>query len=243
MNTRLVGIVALVAVAAVAVLALVSRDSSTPLDADVVRANFTGSVGAAPGEPGVYRYRTTGFETIDALQGARHDYPDETFMTITEADCGPVVRWDALVERWISWQHCGEDLAIDRGGSYHEWFGIPDLEAEACESPRPIRGDPGDVVDTVCEAGDNSETYTTEILEPVEVQVDGTTVVVERIRRSSTLTGQGTGTATVEVGRLEGTPLIVLMEVARSSVNPSAAGDVTYVEEFTLELVALVPTG
>ena len=39
-------------------------------------------VGTAPGDPGLYVYATLGFEEIDALGGARHDYPSETFITI-----------------------------------------------------------------------------------------------------------------------------------------------------------------
>jgi hypothetical protein len=243
MRPRIVVVAFLVAIGVVAVLAFLLRDTTTPIEAGELSAGFSGEVGTAPGEPGIYRYRTSGFETIDALQGARHDYPSETFMTITAGECGPIVRWDALAERWISWQHCGPDLAIDRSGSYHEWFGIPDLEVESCDPPRPVRGEPGSVTEITCTAGDNTESYLTEILEPVEVQVGDESIVVDRIRRTSALGGAGEGVATVEVDRLTGTPLIVRMTVSRSSVNPSAAGDVTYVEEFILDLVALMPSG
>ncbi len=219
----------------------VFRDTSTPIGVDEVSGRFESAAGSAPGDPGVYRYRTTGFEQIDALSGARHEYPSETFMTITAGDCGPVVRWDALSERWIDWEHCGPDLAVTRSATYHEWFGIPDLENEVCVEPRPIGGVTGEVTTTVCDADGLLETYEVTIVGSEVRDVAGVPTETIHIRRISSLSGASTGTAEIDVWRASGTVLVVRMQVTRRSVTPSAVGDVTYSEEFVLDLVGLTP--
>ncbi len=225
----------------VAVGWLMFRDTTTPVGADVVERQFDGEVGSLPGEPGVYRYLTTGFEEVDALSGGRHEYPAETFMTITLSECGPVVRWDALAERWIDWEHCGSNLAVTMSSTYHEWFGIPDLEEETCVEPRPIAGAAGGLTTTICDTQGTLETYETTIVGQEVLEVGGVPIETTHLRRTSSLTEGSTGTAVVEVWRVSGTALIVRMEVSRSSVTPSPIGDVTYVEEFTLDLIGLPP--
>lgn len=220
---------------------LIFRDTTTSVAADVVQSRFDGEVGSLPGEPGVYRYWTTGFEQVNALSGGRHEYPSETFMTITLSECGPVVRWDALAERWIDWEHCGSNLAVTVSSTYHEWFGIPDLEEEICVDPRPIAGAAGDLTVTICDTQGTFETYETTIVGQEVLEVGGVSIETTHLRRTSLLTSGSTGTAVVEVWRVSGTALIVRMEVSRSSVTPSAIGDVTYVEDFTLDLIGLIP--
>lgn len=222
---------------------LLLQDTTTPVAAGAVQGQFGGEAGSSPGDPGVYRYSTSGFEEIDALSGARHEYPDETFMTITAGGCGPVVRWDALAERWIDWEHCGPNLAVTASSAYHEWFGIPDLETEVCVEPRPITGTAGETKMTVCDADGLLETYEITIVGLEVLDVGGVPIETTYLRRTSSLSGGSTGTAQVDVWRATGTALVVRMEVVRRSVTSSAIGDVTYVEEFVLELVGLIPTG
>ncbi len=236
-------VLAVVILGAAGVAWLLTRDTATPVEAAVIESAFEGEVGIEPGDPGVYRYTTTGFEEIDAFAGARHDYPTETFMTITEGECGPVVRWDALEERWIDWEHCGSDLAITRSQSYHEWFGVPDLEIESCDTARPVFGATAATASTTCRAGDRVETYDSEVVGPEVLNVDGIPLETVHVRWTSRLTGASEGEATVDVWRLIGTPLIVRMEAARTSSTPSQIGAVGYQEEFRLLLISPRPQG
>jgi hypothetical protein len=54
-------------------------------------------------EPGVYVYASRGFDSVDALTGARHDYPAQTTVTVTTEGCGVRVRWNTVRERWDEW--------------------------------------------------------------------------------------------------------------------------------------------
>ncbi len=235
--------VGVVAVGAVAVAWFILRDTVTPVDTAAVEGAFAGEVGMSPGDPGVYRYATTGFEEIDALAGARHDYPAETFMTIEDGPCGPVVRWDALEERWIDWEHCGSALAVTTSQSFHQWFGVPDLETESCGAGRPISGAIGSAVTTTCDAGGEIETYDSEVVALESMEIAGVTLETVHLRRTSELSGESSGSAVVDVWRLIDSPLIVRMEVSRHSSTPSPVGAVNYEEEFTLLLVSSQPQG
>ena len=62
--------------------------------------------------PGVYRYRTTGEESVDVLGGATHHYPDETTITVTP-DGVVSPRWDALKERRDEWRLCDRPDGIE----------------------------------------------------------------------------------------------------------------------------------
>lgn len=232
-----IGAVGLLMVVGLVVYALAFRDTATPVD----RADLTvAASGSAPGDPGVYVYETTGYETIDALSGARHDYPAETFLTISSGPCGPVSRWDALGERWISWAHCASFGAITGTLNFHEWFGIPDLEEETCSPPLPLV--PAAEVVIACVTDDTTETYTVTSLGEVIMMVSGASVITEHVRVTSRLTGGSTGTSTAELWVLPGSVLVVSTTVERHTVTPSRVGDVHYDEEYTLRLMSMEPS-
>ena len=98
------GVVLALVVAGVAVL-FAFRDVATTLDEEEVGLTvITG--GGGPGDYGLYVYATTGYETTDALAGARHDYPAETYLTIQPGGCGTLVRWQPLEQRYEEWDYC-----------------------------------------------------------------------------------------------------------------------------------------
>lgn len=220
--------------AGLGLLAWSLRNTTTPVTVT------TAGVAGDPGDPGVYAYATDGFEEVDALAGARHDYPEITYLTISTGPCGPLVRWDALAERWVEWEHCGPGGAITRTTSYHQWFGIPDLEVEECTPPAPLV--PGTEITTVCVAGDRTETYTRTPLGRETIQVAGNEVEVDRVRIVSTVTGSTTGSTTTDIWVYPGTVLVVQITVEAITTTPSAVGDVHHTERYTAVLTALTPS-
>lgn len=216
------------------------RDTATPVPETDVRGALAEPVGSDPGDPGIYEYTTTGFEEVDALSGARHDYPATTFMTIQTGECGPVVSWQPIVERRLEWSHCGVGLSISATFEYHEWFGIPDEEDEQCPEPRPVFEAAGPIV---CVAGGTTETYDVEVIGSEPITVGDTTVDAVHIKRVSTVAGESAGETTADVWRLPGTPLILRLELSSSNATATAVGDVHYVEDVTLELLDLTPGG
>ena len=216
------------------------RDTTTPVTA--ADLGFTGTVGDAPGEPGIYVYETTGFEEVDALGGARHDYPSDTYLVISEGSCGPVVRWHAIAERWDESEHCGPDLGVTSFTGYHEWFHIPDRATSTCSGA--IFPPAGQTTWTnVCPSNGSTSTDVATVVGMETLDVGGESVATLHIRIVGTTTGSTVGNTITDVWRLPGTPLVVRKQVDDASANASRIGDIHYVEQVTLQLRSLVPTG
>ena len=110
---RRVLIVVLAVLAAVGAAAtiwkLLPRDTTTPAP-------------AAADRPGVFVYDTTGFESVDAFGGARHEYPARTTISQrTTADGCTAFRWRPFRDRFWEWVTCGERLV--RFAELHRFFG------------------------------------------------------------------------------------------------------------------------
>ena len=236
----ILGALVLAIVAAVVVWLAFFRNTTTPVSA--ADLGFTGTAGDSPGDPGVYVYATTGFEEVDALGGARHDYPDKTYLVITDGPCGPVVRWQAIAERWDEAEHCGPDLSVTTSRGYHEWFGIPDLGTSSCTGR--ILPPPGETTWTsVCQDGDMTSTDVATLIGMETLDIGGTPVATMHIRVVGTTTGSTVGSTTTDEWRLPGTPLVVRRVVDDASSNASRIGDIHYVEQVTLQLESVIPTG
>jgi hypothetical protein len=129
---------------AVTAPAAASSSSTTTVDATAPPPSTPAADLAAPPEPiplGVYRYATTGAETIDVLGGERHDYPDATTITVTNEGCGRVLRWDVVAQRYEIWGICDGDDNPEFGAQavqYHEFFGQKTPEPVDCDRTVPL---------------------------------------------------------------------------------------------------------
>ena len=222
------------------------RDTTTPVQReDIVATTAPGQ--AAPGSPGVYRFVASGFEEIDALGGARHEYPAETFVTIEATDCGYLVRWDALVERWTEWELCttGDGFELASLTSFHRWFGQSNLEPYSCDpGALLIPTDAAAGVSTfACTLDSTVETYTREVVATETIEVAGTPATAIHVRLHSEIEGTTNGTAVLDLWWLEGEPLPVRFLIERDNVTEAAVGAVAYTERFEITAASLFPEG
>lgn len=194
---------AAVVAAALAAWLLVPRDEAMPRAADA-------------DEEGALVYETSGFEEVDVLGGARHDYPRRTTIVVRRAGCGLVLRWQPLVERLQEWELC-EGRRLSRITELHAFFGNDDRRTYRC--------DPGSRFDGGyrCSTGETTETAT------VVSSTD------DRVRLRTTIAGGTTGSGTRELWlREDGVP--VRMRVTNENATPSPVGDVHYREQYELRL-------
>ncbi len=200
-------------------------------------------------ELGVYRYRTTGSEEIDALDGATHRYPAETTITATEGGCGIHLRWDALRERREEWSLCPTASGVElqpEAVQYHEFFGQPEEEAVACDRGVvlvPSADEPAALGRTqlMCTLGDDPWLPTWEVLERDVRVVAGETVPVRHVRMT-VIDHDDYWEDQVIDWYLAETGLPVEATAVKSSRSPSPIGGVVYREEYHLELASLEPT-
>jgi len=225
---------------------VVFRDTATPVESGDVGATLVTGAGQ-PGDYGLYRYTTTGYQTTDALAGGRHDYPAETFMTIQPGGCGTLVRWQALEERWEEWDFCADGSLATRR-TYNEWFQIGNLDVWTCSPPVPTRGDPGEAGTGTClraasgnaEAAEDALRY--EVIGHETLMVDGEQVETLHVQATSTGSGGTVMSRTIDIWTLPGTHLIVRQTVESTSATQSRLGMVNAYEEYELNLVSLLPS-
>ncbi len=196
--------------------------------------------------PGVYRYVTDGFETVDALGGARHDYPGETTITVTQAGCGVHLRWDVLRERRDEWAICGTSDGVvlqPDGVQYHEFFKQPDEETVTCTSTvLVVPVDPAALPtsDQSCVLGGDPWNPSWEVLEEDTRTVEGTEVAVTHVRMTVKDDDAHWEHTTID-WFLAPDGLPVEATGTKESSSPSPIGDVIYSEQFHIELVSLIP--
>lgn len=232
----------------VATPAPTSATSSPQSDTSGTGDGETGFVvGRAPGEPGLYAYATTGFEEIDALGGARHDYPAETFLTIQPGGCGTLTRWVALEERWQESDLCdaADGLRLAGFDTYHEWFGRSDLQEFECDpdTAMVVPLEPSASWSYQCSTDERTETWSVEVIGLEMVDVGGEAVETLHVRVLSVLEGASEGTSTTDTWYWPGSSLIVREKVDRSNTSDSLIGAVAYVEQYEIVLESLLPRG
>lgn len=229
----------------VAATAALSSSSTTAVTAIASTPTTLDPSPVATPEPipiGVYRYATTGAETIDVLGGERHEYPEITTITVTDEGCGRVLRWDVVAQRYEIWGLCTDAESPALGAQavqYHEFFGQKTPEPVDCDRTVPLGL--AEPVTQVCALADRdwNPTWTPEgernlIINGVDVAtqmwsmvVDDTDEFPERIDATWWF-------------RSDGLPVRIEWDKWSISENP-LGGTVRYEEQFVIELVDDAP--
>jgi hypothetical protein len=198
-------------------------------------------------EPGVYRYRTTGREEIDALGGTAHDYPDETTITVVASGCGVRLRWDALRERREEWSLCATTAGIELqpdAVQFHEFYSQAEEESLTCDRAVLLVPNPAVAPEPVaqsCMLADDPYFPIWEVLDRSTRTVDGVAVAVQHVRMTVADDDDEYWEHTVIDWYLadDGLPVEVVND--KESRSPTLIGGVIYQEEYRLELVSSDP--
>jgi hypothetical protein len=244
--TILGGVAVALVIAGVAVL-FAFRDVATTLDEeDVGLTLITG--GGEPGDYGLYLYATTGYESTDALAGARHDYPAETYLTIQPGGCGTLVRWQPLEQRYEEWDYC-PDGRMAGWNSFTEWFQIDNTDQWECPEPVRVQGEPGESWTIRCTRAETGNAAAATEVDSYEVvgfetlTVAGEEVQTLHVRATIVGTGGSLSTGQEDTWYLVGTNLPVRRVVVYESTTDSRIGAVEYHEEAEIRLSLLTPGG
>jgi hypothetical protein len=196
--------------------------------------------------PGVYTYRTSGRESIDALGGRSHRYPDVSTITVTREGCGVLVNWRPLRERWDATALCpsarGLELRVD--ANHHEFFGITDERDFVCERGAllyPATTTPDVAWTARCSSGDVDVVRRGRILGTSEVDVGGRTVTVLEFEVNDEISGASEGTTERTISVVPATGLVVEQSLVTDVRNDSPIGDVHYTERYSIRLTSLDP--
>lgn len=228
--------------------------STSPSRSTGARGSSAPSAAPAPGaspapdqvEPGVYRYDTEGFEEVDALGGARHEYPASSTVTYSRAGCGTEERWQPLEERVGVTLTCAGAEGEEVRSTYQqrEFFGQSQSESYTCSPgalimPRDAR--PGRTWTGTCRSDDSTFVLRGRVVGLEALDVAGTRVPVVHLTISGTLTGSTRGRSDRELWLARDTGLLVQAVADTDTDADTAGGTVRYRESYRLRLQSPTP--
>ncbi len=194
---------------------------------------------------GVYQYATSGFDRVDALTGARHDYPNITTITVVPFGCGVRLRWDIAVERWDSWDWCldGDGLRQTGWVGYHEFFGTPGQNDYTCDGdPRPLDAPAGTTWAMTCRMADRTTTsFSGTVIERTTLPVAGTEIPVLHLRYEVDVAGESTGHQSVEGWYRTTDGLPVREHLTIATKQDTVIGTTNFDETYTIDLLTPTP--
>ncbi len=222
-----------------------TRENTTAASVDDALTRYRNQSGAVETSiaPGVYVYATSGSESISALGGREHAYPERSTITVTGGGCGMTLRWDVLEHRSSTFEICDDGSRLGAWSETHRFVGRDDVTEWRCQAAAwlPAARDPGATSEVRCASDDSRQDGTTTVVGSETVRVGGVPVDVVRLRVATRQSGGARG-PTVEERWLEretGLPVRIAYRVA--TLNASLIGDVRFEERFTLRLVSLEP--
>lgn len=195
---------------------------------------------------GVYVYDTTGFESVDVLGGARHDYPAQTSIVHRREGCGATETWQPFEDRRDVRQLCAEPgrHRLDFFDATRSFFGRTDtrrLECDEGASAFVAGAKPGDVYEFRCTQEGADAANRLEILGTETVVVGGQAVEAVHSRATSTVTGGASGSSDIESWVHPDTGLTLKRISVLDGSEPGPGGTAHYHEEYTLVLRSLEP--
>jgi len=203
-----------------------------------------GGVTALP-QPGVYRFATTGEESVALLNNPTRTYPAETPVVVEPRGCGVVVRWTPLAERTESWEMCLEGGGVRLAGysNVHEFFGQREERVLVCE-PSAWLIPPASAEDettATCTGSGLTEVRTTQVVGRSTVTVGGEEVPAVEIEVSVDTSGGTVGTTTrrLTLAADDAFPLVWIDVV--DNTTATAVGDAAYHEDLRLDAVSRQP--
>jgi hypothetical protein len=207
------------------------------------RARAVRPLRVRPGEPapGVYRYATTGRESVDAaILSAGHVFPHASTIAVIPTRCGLTERWQVLATRWMEVSSCREAhgyrlLSIDE---MHEFFGVGREVLYRCREPaRPGAAGlrPGMEWRGSCETDDGSSSRDSRfsVLGFEPVRVGGRSFDAVHIRTRLQLLGTYSGSAWQEEWRRRSDGLL-LRRIAATDATMNGTPDADYSERYEI---------
>lgn len=212
--------------------------------ADRPATSADGAVTVLP-EPGVYVYATTGSDSIDALGGVHHDYPETTTITVTPSDCGVVQRWDVVAERSEQWRRCAIGGGVAEVGrvNYDEFFDIGQTDTYECSGDaRPLDATAGTRWARTCRTGDRTDVRTGTVVGVEQVSVGGRSVRALHVQIMID-NGQEFDRQTTDSWFQLGSDLLLVQSASNRTTNRTAFGVIHYAEEYEIRLTSFDPLG
>jgi hypothetical protein len=245
LGAAIVLILAAVGLVAAFETGLLLEDTATPVSIADVVARFRQQAHSREGFDGVYVYVTRGDESIDALGGAHHRYPQRTSITAVGVKCGLRLHWDALKERTATWTLCTTPRGLELRGFAvsHRFFGQGDSTSYACAGSvlLPVNESVGAESPFRCRSDRGREIGTAKVVAFEAVPVGSAQREAVHVQTVAKVSGGDHGTETTDWWFDVRSGLPLQIGLVSGTSRGFALGDIHYREDATLRLVSTTP--
>jgi hypothetical protein len=230
------------------------------LDEAAARTSTTGDGTAPPTSegpvPGIYRYEGSGTSSLSVPPLSQDQGPSIPGTVEVGGDGCWTFRVDYSTNHWQSWRYCptARGLIEEGGQTWQRWqigpTAITNLTEATCDEGLVVLPDErveGDERDESCTAtneamdGEVTSEGTFTYLGDEELDVGGTSVATAHFERRRELSGSQSGTERTEVWFAIDTGLPIRNERDLEVRTDTPAGESTYRESGTFQLVSLDP--
>lgn len=209
----------------------------------------TSSSSPAAGMPtvpaaGVYVYRTTGSESVDAMGGDSHTYPSPTTITVRPTACGYDLSWIPVEGRSDVTSLCSVGGGWQEAGAVnvHEFFHISDGKTFVCD-PGTWYVPPTATTSwtSACHAEDMTSTRTSHVVGTETVTVGDRDVAALHVHVDEVVSGASTGSTQLDLWLDPTTALLLQQLSTATTANDTVVGHVSFQETISLQLQSMTP--
>jgi hypothetical protein len=191
----------------------------------------------------VYSYETAGYEQIDN-PNSRHDYPEETAITLRHTQCGFLAHWQPLENRWDEMEVCShpDGGLLERMASHREFYGKKQHSDLDCrDGDFAWQRDPGSTWSTTCSDDKTKIEMRARTVGHEPMEVGGETVRAVHIQIEGRISGDAEGSWSVHRWLHPDTGLLLRLDGRTQATSDGPMGPVQYTEEIDLRLQSLQP--
>ena len=195
-------------------------------------------------EPGAYVYDTSGTESVDALGGDAHQYPNTTAMTVVAEGCGYRITWAPLEGRLDDSLVCPRDggLEVRASTTLHEFFRRSDQEDFTCDPGAWWLPPPGTKAWTAtCRTADRVSTRSGRVVGVESIQVGTQQRPAIHVHYDDVLSAGSSGTTTSDLWLDQDSGLVLKQHSEAETRNETVIGVVVFRERIDLVLRSLEP--
>jgi hypothetical protein len=216
----------------------------------IFRQRSVGPLSARSGEPepGVYRYSTSGEESVDAALGilsTSHRYRGISTTSVIPTRCGFIERWQVLANRWTAVASCRRQggyrlLSVDE---MHEFFGVRRDVLYRCREPvrpGPTKLRPGMEWKGHCATNDSSRESRFRVLGFQRMRVGDRSFEAVHTLTRLRLLGTYSGSASQESWRRRSDGLL-LRRISRTHGSLGGTVSAEYAESYGIRILTLQP--
>ncbi len=196
--------------------------------------------------PGVYRYRTSGGETL-SIGGISRTFPASTEMIVTDSSC-TTMKWEPLeqhIEGLVACPTANQALSIASAPSYEEIAGIKTTTDILC--PRgtylvPPRPTVGERWKTTCHSPGQTVVFAGTVVGFTSVKVSGQNIPALHTRLTLSFSGSQSGINPNDYWvALQNGVILRQRETVAVSQAAGPLGSVHYGEQMAIALTSLTP--